>query len=306
MQTAQHPVRILNFVSKLLPNLERSSVLEDVQMLRDAVSSTLLPAFKQAATVIHDRKFSSQLVSDFDEVFRLNVPTYQRVGYINGMVAFYTTMIDKLDLILKLIPEEFAKDITRESLTYRKTALLQYVSVVRFVNEYSSRAMLRLVAAEQKAQLGQVDEIDSQLSQGEKTWLVENQTPYFQAIQFLSIPLKDLSSAFEKIPAVTVMPERIHEVAQTIGASNIDPLKLGLISGTWNPIYHLRSFLVERQVEAYQADKETKRALELRLLALRKSYDGSQDARVEQQIEYTEARLKRINHSIQEMERHAH
>ena len=306
MHTTQHPVRILNFVSKLLPNLERSSVLEDVQMLRDAISSTLLPAFKQAATVIHDRKFTSQLVSDFDEVFRINVPTYQRVGYVNGMIAFFTAMTDKLDLILRLIPEEFAKDITRESLTYRKTALLQYVSVARFVNEYSSRAMLRLVAAEQQAQLGRVGDIDTQLSPGEKSWLAENQSSYFQAIQFLSIPLKDLSSAFERIPAVTVVPERVKEVAQMVGASNLDPLKLDLISGSWNPIYHLRSFLVERQVEAYQCDKETKRALELRLMALRKSYEGEQDARVEQQIEYTEARIKRINHSIQEMERHAH
>lgn len=304
MKSVQNPVRTLPFFSKLLPNFERNNVAEDVQMLRDDIAHNLLPAYKQAATITHDRKFASQIVSDFDEVFRLSAPVYKRVGYFNGMIAFFTAMSDKLDLVAKLIPEEFSKDITKESLTYRKTALLQYLSVARFVNEYSARQLLRLVAAEQMSQLGKPDEIDAQLSPAEKTWLAENQSAYFQAIQFLSLPLKDLSSAFERIPEITVVPERFNEIVQTIGAGNLDPLSLGLISGNWNPIYHLRSLWVERQVEAYQRDKEAKRALELRLMALRKSYEGTQDAKLETQIKYVEGRLSRINHSINEMEQH--
>ena len=304
MKSVQNPVRTLPFFSKLLPNFERNNVAEDVQMLRDDISNNLLPAYKQATTITHDRKFASQIVSDFDEVFRLSAPAYKRVGYFNGMIAFLTGMADKLDLVARLIPEMFAKDITRESLTYRKTALLQYLSVARFVNEYSARQLLRLVAAEQMAQLGKVDQTDTQLSPAEKSWLTDNQSAYFQAIQFLSLPLKDLSSAFERIPEITVVPERFNEIAHTVGAGNLDPMGLGLISGDWNPIYHLRSLWVERQVEAYQRDKETKRALELRLMALRKAYDGTQDAKLESQIEYIEGRLSRINHSINEMEQH--
>ena len=298
-------MKITQFFAALLPNFERSRIVEDLDMLRNEVKDNLLPAYKHAAALTHNKPFASKLVTNFNDVFCLTLPEYKRVGFIGGLLSFYTTLEDKLDIIDKMIPDLFAKDVTKESITYRKASILQYLATVRFINEYSARSLLRFLAAEQNAALGKEDQIDVQLAPAELKWLTDNQQAYLQALKLLSIPVKDLAAALNQIPEITVVPERYDVVAQTVGLQNLDPLKLGLISGNWNPIYHLRSLWVERQVEAYKRDKETKRALELRLLALKQAHEGKQDARLAQQIEYIEGRIAKLSQSIHEMEQHA-
>jgi hypothetical protein len=298
-------MKLPQFFAALLPNFERSRIVEDLDMLRTEVKDNLLPAFKHAAQLTHGKPFKSSLVNNFNEVFVMTMPEYKRVGFIGGLLSFYTTLDDKLEIIDKMIPELFAKDVTKESITYRKASILQYLSAVRFINEYSARSLLRFLTAEQFAALGKDEQIDTQLAPAELKWLTENQQAYLQAIKVLSIPVKDLATALGQIPEISVVPERYELVAQSVGYQNLDPLKLGLISGNWNPIYHLRSLWVERQVEAYKRDKELKRALELKLLALKQAYDGKEDARLGQQIEYVEGRIAKLSQSIHEMEQHA-
>lgn len=298
-------MKIPQFFSALLPNFERSRIVEDLDMLRTEVKDNLLPAYKHAVQLTQGKPFKSALVNNFNEVFMITLPEYRRVGFLGGLLSFYTTLEDKLDIIDRMIPELFAKDVTKESITYRKASILQYLSAVRFVNEYSARSLLRFLSAEQLAALGKEDQIDVQLAPAELKWLNDNQQAYMQAIKVLSIPVKDLATALGQIPEITVVPERYEVVAQSVGRQNLDPLKLGLISGNWNPIYHLRSLWTERQVEAYKRDKETKRALELKLLALKQAYEGKEDARLGQQIEYVEGRIARLNKAIHDMEERA-
>ncbi len=303
MNSTSYAAKALRFFAGLIPSFERSRIVEDVDMLRSEVRDNLLPAFKQAASQMASKKFSSKMVADFNEVFGMTLPDYRRMGYFEGMAHFYASLIEKLDLIDRLVMELFAKDVTKETLTYRKTAILQYLSAIRFINEYSSRCLLRLLAAESLTLLGKADQVDRQLAPAEIKWLEENRSAYMQALKLLAIPVKDLNAAFDTIPEITVVPERFQQVAATVGLHKLDPLQLGLISAQWNPIYHLRSYFAERQVEQYRRNKELKRALELRLLALREAQAGKQDARLQQQIEYTEARIARLNHEIAEMER---
>lgn len=294
-------MKLIQFFTNLLPNFERSRIVEDVDGLQNEVKDNLLPAYKQALATTHGKKFASKMVNNFNEVFIMTMPEYRHVGFLGAMVSFYTTLSDKLDIISRMIPELFAKDVTKESMTYRKSAVLQYLSAVRFVNEYSARSLLRFLTAEQNALLGKSD-TDMQLAPAEVRWLDDNQATYLQAIKLLSIPVKDLASALEEIPEISIVPERYEVVAQTVGIKKLDPMNLGLISGRFNPIYHMRSLWAEHQVDSYMRDKETKRALELKLLALRQAYDGKQDARVAQQIEYVEGRLQKLNKSLHDRE----
>lgn len=296
---------IIRFFSGLLPNFERDRIVEDIDQLRSEVRENLQPAFKQAIAVTAGKKIASKQLSEFNELFTLQVPEYRRIGYIAGMYDFYTKLDDKLDVIAKLIPEMFSKDVTKESITYRKASILQYVATVRFVNEYASRSLLRYLAAEHNMNVGKESEIDTQLAPAELKWLSDNMQAFLQAVKVLGIPVKDLQIAVGHIPEITVVPERFDVVAQTVGARNLDPFQFGLISGRWNPIYHLRSMWAEYRVECYKRDKEIKRALELRLLQLKQSNAGQQDARTTQMIEYTEGRIAKLHKAIEEMEQHA-
>jgi primosomal protein N'' len=47
---------------------------------------------------------------------------------------------------------------------------------------------------------------------------------------------------------------------------------------------------------------EEKRMLEFRLLQLKQAEEGKKDAKLQQQIEYTEGRLQKINYKLKKME----
>lgn len=295
-------MNIMKFFSALLPSFERSRIVEDIDLLRTEVKDVVLPAYKQAASVTHGKKFGAKITQNFNELFVAAMPRYRNAGFVAGTLDFYSSLVDKLDMIDRLVGELFAKDVTKESLTYRKTAILQYLAAVRFANQYSARALLRYLAAEQNVALGREEAIDTQLSPGEKKWLEDNLAGYFQALKLLALPTKDLTSALNAIPEITVVPERYEVTKQTVGADKLDPLRLDLISANYNPIYFIRSLWAEYQVETYKRDKETKRALEFRVLALKQAYEGTQDARIQQQIEYTEGRIAKISAELAEKE----
>lgn len=303
MSSSSLAAKTLKFFAGLVPSFERSRIVEDVDALRSAVRDNLLPAFRHAAALTASKKFASEKLASFNEVFALTLPEFRRWGYFEAMLRLYTSLNEKLDLIDRMVPELFAKDVTKESMTYRKASILQYLSIIRFVNEYSSRCLLRLLAAETLTLAGKADQVDRQLTPAEIKWLDENQAAYMQALKLLAIPTAELSSALETIPEITIVPERFDQVAATVGLQKLDPLRMGFIGNIGNPIYFVRAYFAERQVEEYKRQKELKRALELRLMALKEAQAGKTDARLQQQIEYTEARIARMNSELAELER---
>lgn len=294
---------ILKFFASLLPNFERNQILEDIDLLRKDVTENLLPAYQAAARDMRGKGFKAAVVNKFNDMFVHLFPAVRRVGFVDGMVLFFQPMHENLNLMETYVQELFAKDVTKDAITYRKLNVIKYLEMVRFINKYAGRALLRVLAAETTAINGGT--IDGQLSPMELRWLTENQSAYFQALQALWRTPAHLKEAFEDIPDIVVIPERAEMVRQTIGADKLDPLKMGFINFSLdagiNPIYHFRMVVAEAQVADYKRKVEEKRTLELRLLALKEAYEGKQDAKLAQQIEYSEGRLQKLNYNIDKL-----
>lgn len=295
-------MNIKSFFLGLLPNFERSRIIEDIESLRIQVRDNLLPAFKNSETLMKANAYKAQLSNDFNGAFGVAVPKYRGHTFFQAMLGFLATSLDKLDFLDRIVPEMFAQDVTKESLTYRKTFVLQYLSALRFVDKYASMMLLRMVAAETYASQGRTDLIDSQLNQAELKWLAQNREAFFQAVKTLDISVKDLGHALETAADVRVMPDRIAALVQTLGVDKVDPLRMGFIVSDMNPIYFMRKVYAEFQVKRYKAKLEEKTLLELRLLQLKQAQSGKQDAKLDKAIEYSEGRLGRLNYELNEMQ----
>lgn len=295
------------FIASLLPSFERNRITEDVDLLRSELKDNVLPAYKSATALTKGRPFKTKLLQDFNGVFILNLPQYRRVGFIEGTYSILASMPAKLDMLEGMVMELFAKDVTKDTITYRKASILQYLETVRFVNKYAARSLLRFAAAETQSLHGSEDNLDQNLTAAELQWLTGNQSAYIAALKVLALPEKDLSATLKEIPDIAVVPERMEVVKHTVGDKKLDPLRLGFIAADKNPIYHLRMAYAEWQVKRYQENVEEKRVLELRILALKEAYAGKKDARLAHQIEYTEGRLQKLRYATQQMEeRYAH
>jgi hypothetical protein len=60
--------------------------------------------------------------------------------------------------------------------------------------------------------------------------------------------------------------------------------------------------VAEYQVARYKEKKELKSILELRLLNLKKTIDGSGDAALEKEINYTQSRIDKLNEQLRKAE----
>jgi len=69
-----------------------------------------------------------------------------------------------------------------------------------------------------------------------------------------------------------------------------------------NPIYHVRVWLVDREVAKYEALKEKKKLIELKLLDLKMRNSGKHDAKLQKQIKYYEDKISGMEYDIKETE----
>lgn len=296
-------MNLKSFFSSLLPSFERSRIVEDIELIRKEVVEVLLPAFKTALATMAGKTWAHNEANAFNSTFIAALPQFRQVGFLGGAQRIFADLPAKLDAIDKMVIEIFAKDVTKDTITYRKAAILQYLDTVRFAAKYTGRMLLRLTALETAAL--NKSEFSEPLSPAETSWLAANQSAYLQVMKLLAQHPKDLAALLEEIPDIAVVPDRVDLVKQTVGLDKIDPLKLNFLPPTFNPIYGLRLMYTEYQVKRYEEQVEEKRLLELRLLAMKEAHSGKQDARLAQQIEYTEGRLQRLSYKIAEMEKHA-
>lgn len=296
-------MNIMKFFAGLLPSFERSRITEDAEQLISDLKTALIPAYKKAAELTNGQGFKSKPVIAFNEAFIRQFDTYRRRGFIEGILAILLTMPDKLSAIEKQVVELFAKDVTKDSMTYRKASLLRLLEIHRFVVDYSGRLLQRVVAAESYQKLGIEDQIDGQLSAAELKWLKDNEEAFFRSLQLLSHSSSDLMRQVDSIPDITIVSESAEIVKHSVGVDKLDPMRLNFIAARWNPIYHLRLIHSEWQVNAHKERLEEKRNLEFRLLQLKHASEGRRDPKLEQAIEYNEGRLTQLRFKIAEQEK---
>jgi len=299
-------MKIKQFFASLLPSFGRDQISEDIEALSDHLKSRLVPSLKTAATVQRGKGFKSKVAQNFDGVFAMTLPQYKRHGFIEGTYAIFNDLQPKLSILETYVSKEFNRDVTKDAMTYRKAAVLRYLEIANFATEYASRSLLRFLAAESAAVLGDEDKIDAHLAPNELKWLSDNQNAYLKSLVMLSYPTAQAERALENIPDITIVEDKVDVVTQTVGADKLDPFKMGLISANWNPIYHVRMVVAEYQTELYKARVEEKRALEFRILQLKKAYEGNRDAALQKQIDYNEGRLETLKFKLaQTAERYA-
>lgn len=289
------------YVSSLLPSFDKGRVEEDIRVLKEELSQITIPPYEAAAEFYGANGFSSKQCQEFNRTFanRTNVER-KFEGYYP--VTIHHVLVRAQETVAMLdgqVDKYFGRDVATSGLTYARANLLRLIEVTYFVCRYS-RKLLLWTHDEEKKSLGR--KIGDPFTSAEIEWLFENRDGFFAAINVLARPTKEIAGALYNIPDMVVVPEEVDVAEATVGANKLDPLRMGIIPIKLNPIYHVRLAIAEFQVARYKAGQEEKRSLEYRLLALKEIHNEGGDAHLEQQIEYTENRIKKLNHKLAKME----
>jgi hypothetical protein len=127
---------------------------------------------------------------------------------------------------------------------------------------------------------------------------------FSSALATYGIDNSDFKKIYLEVPDLSMSPENEEQIKGMYNQSEIDPLETIFISGiTLNPIYHFRMMVAEWQIKRYNANKDKKRLLELRLLHLQMSNGQEPSEAINKEIKYLKSRIDGLDKDLENVEK---
>lgn len=296
--------RFSQFVSSLLPGFSRMQIEEDIRILKDGIHDTILPTYENASEYFGINGFGNKDVKDLDSLIIKttksdNNEIKDTSNFVNIILQQQKNTMSVLEMLDNDLDHFFDKEVTKSGITYSHTNIIKYLSLCEFNGRYVKKLLMWTM---QKEHESLNKKIESPFTQAELNWLFENRNLFIRSIRILSIPERKVKGMVKLTPRMVVIPEEVDTTIASVGVNKLDPMSMGFLPPKLNPIYHIGMKVAEYQAARYERNTEEKRSLEFRLLALKDARDGNSNPRLEQEIEYTENRIKKINYKISKFE----
>lgn len=294
---------IESFVSSLLPSFDSARINEDIESLREDIKDIVLPMHINASNLLKGKSLGAKSSRDLHDAFERRFPEYRSSGYFDGVRKIFDNILKNLTTLENKVPDLFAKDVTRETVTYQKASVLQYLTTVRFATKYAIAALNRVLGNESYYLLHQDSKIDSFLTEGQLKWHRDNVINFIDALAALNVSPGVFATTIDSIPQIVVVEKNASTMGVVHGAKVLDPMRLGFVAPRLNPIYHIRMAISEWQVRRLRAKQEEKKMLELRILRLKEVQQNKNDPQLEEVIYYNEGRLQTLQFEIEQFEK---
>lgn len=292
--------KILSFLQSLLPAFDKSRILDNIDEIEQSLTTNTLPPLKNIAETMGDRSFKDGWAKGFNNEFLDKVKIKGRIRgncYVT-MNQIMQTISLNLPKLRQMVEKQFADDVLKDNMTIVRVNLLQYVETMDFAIRMTNRLLVLTMDLEESAVTKKATEIPA----GEIKQIQNNLSKYYAAMVILAGNSNELEDRFKKMPDMVVNESNAANVGAVASPLETDPYNFGFIGVRFNPIYHFRIAVAEYQVRKYNLAKEQKQVLELKLLRLKQLDDGSNDAKLQQQIEYTQMRIATLSYEINKME----
>lgn len=295
-------MKIMDFISSLLPSFGKNRVLEDIRITRNELNEITHPAYKTAVNVFKGWKFKSEKVLAYFKVFDTFVKHPSNENYVMVVECSIADIVHNLTHVEDIINKTFNEDVGAGGLTYQKANLLQFVEACAFVSKYARKFLNFIYICETEQYEEAKTSLSVSLSVAELKWLDEQLIPFANAFAIITKKQTDIEKLIDLVPDIEITNDNAKTLESTIGITKLDPFNFGLVAGFMHPVYHFRMMIAEWQADRYKEAKEEMRLLSLRKLNLEKLADGKPDANTQKEIQYLETRVQDLTYKIAQME----
>ncbi|MDQ6990597.1 MAG: hypothetical protein Q9M11_02545 [Mariprofundaceae bacterium] len=214
-------------------------------------------------------------------------------------------------------PEEVIKDLTN----FFKEVLAEEKSLTALIDkDISDKVFPALATAQELAIMKTISDVSS------VTLYMLDMVYYIMADEDTEYPKRKIEELQVSMPYFTTIVrayinrfdkhvEDLHKVARTpidtrAAGSLMDKLlsKQGKVVGMPvvngfinNPIYHIRMWFVDRDIDKYESLKEKKKLIELKLLDIKMRANGKHDERLAKQVAYYEDKVSGIEYDLKDL-----
>jgi hypothetical protein len=291
-------MKIFDFLSGLLPHLDKIVVTEDLRITIAELDNNVIPTYQAAVDYFKVNKITSATNKELADLFYRNFDL-QRGAKQSSFIADINKRIplvkENADYILASIEELMERDIINEGLTAKKAILVRAAKSMSFISTFSSDLLIYVYNNETLAIDAESAEHIAMIPLYEKQ-VYSNIANYSRLLSDYGVPNKDFVKLITKVPDVVLNPRTQNSIKGIYKDSEIDPfVNSASANFTGSPIYNLRMMVAEWQSNRYKVNKDKKKMLELRVLHLKILATGKNDPKLEQEINYVQNRIDKIN-----------
>lgn len=296
---------IFNFVKRLLPRIERSTVAEDLRTTEKECLNIVMPSWDSAATHFKMNKPSSDELQEMSQLFYRNFDmrkASKSTNFIADIARRVPVLHENIAMLQATIDQHLEKDIIADGLTARSAFVLRAASNVSLLTRYLL-ALLNYMYTVEAKHFDVTLEPGLEISKAEMKYVDQNFVRFVKLFSEYTMPAKEFKALVGEVPEVFVNQQAQNAVAGLYNKDSIDPFeKYGVSGFVGNPIYRVRLMVAKWQNDRYESAKSKKQQLELRLLYLQMQKDEVKDPGVVKEIERLQSRIEGYDKYLREVE----
>jgi hypothetical protein len=297
-------MQFIQFIKTLLPHMDKSRILEDLDITQGEFEE-LLPVIQQAAEGIKVDKFnhhenvalSKEFYAQYD-----NRKRARKANFLSEIVSCIRDLIENTKFIYSELDSLLEDKIVSDGLTNKKAVLIRAAESLSFISRYSNDLLIYVYNNEATAASG-AKEHDMRLAPATIRYVKNNFVKYVAALSNYAIPVEVFKKMYVRMPEIRVLAENADSIKGVHDEPDLDPFSSGYLSGfIGNPIYHARIMIAEWQTSRYKEYQEKLKVIQLRVMHLKMLNEKGNDPKLAKEIEYYQSRADKISKSLSDTE----
>lgn len=306
-----------NFIQTLLPNFGGELVENNLKSLRVECEDKTYPPYRSCIELgifANPEPFKNNWVLTFNKLLVNGIKVQKRDVFKKLPPMLQQNSLYLIERILSAVPERISdmikmsnmntgRIVSKVGITYPQANIIRLSELLEFFQVYARKLLLQIYAKEHESLSDKAHVLSEPLSPLEVKWLETHYESFIILLNVFSVNKEDFVRTLTHIPDIEIDEnEDVQAAVKANAGARTDPFMLGIIPYTWNPIYHIRMGIAEWRKARLDAAYSERELLELRLEALRAKQAGEANAKLEDNIERMQNRLKKLNVKIIELE----
>lgn len=295
-------MNISDFVKKLLPRFERSTVAEDLRVTEKELVSAAIPSWDSAATAFRVNPVKDVGVEKLgkDILFALDRKSRPRQpNFIDEVAVRLHDVHTNAVAVQSNLDKYLERDIIKEGMNAKAAFLVRAAAHMSFVSQYAL-SLLNYIYAKESANLDASLADDMRVSRAEAKFVEERAVLFARLLNQYAMAPKDFTKMMDRIPSVLVNADAAAAVAALY--EEADPITDSLVAGfTGSPILMVRMMIARFQQDRYEASVSKKQQLELRLAFLESQRDRNPSPAIQIEIKSLQNRIEKLDRKIRDV-----
>lgn len=286
---------IIDTIKGFFRTVKKEKIYDYIDYLFNHINSTLLPAFD---TVIKSKNLDAVKQNKFFPIIYkgANIKAVDNYKALEQLREIFVEISKQEGNIRKLVEENIPEVITNKAMRIKDAAILTVIRDLTSMLSYTLDLLYYIIVDESVSDLPKIK--FKRIKEGVATYVTLLNTygkdfkKYIKDIENVSTEVIEVKENLEKDMAL------LEKVVGNTGKMIMIPAQ----NFVGNPIYHIRMWLVDKEIALYEGLKVKKEMVELKIHELQLEQQGGSDKDLRKQIEYYENKLANIEYKIEKIE----